>query len=293
MAFTPDSPIKPREERSSLRQQLEQAQKLESIGRLAGGIAHDFNNLLTVINGYSALLLKRLTPSDPAHRMVDDIRKAGQRGTELTRQLLLRSRKQVTQTDREVNLNDIIVEVEKMLTRLIGANIRLVSVLAASLGYVFARRPRTNTQVLMNLGLNARDAMPAGGTLLIETRNVDMDENSVANLADVTLGPYVELKVSDTGNGMTKEVRSHLFEPFFTTKRPGEGTGRCLARVYGIVRQSGGAIIVSIEPGEGTVLTIYLPRVNAGLRPEQEPEPLPACWVGQKRFWLWTIRSNS
>jgi PAS domain S-box-containing protein len=265
-------------EQSKLREQLLQAQKLESVGRLAGGVAHDFNNLLTVMNGYADLLLKGLTPPDPMREMVDEIRKAGQRAAELTRQLVLLSRKQVTQA-KEVNLNDIISEVEKMLARVIGSDIRLESVLSPSLGCVRAD-PGQLHQVLMNLAVNARDAMPGGGTLLIETRNVDLDDRYVEQHAEMKPGPYVELKVSDTGIGMTKDVISHLFEPFFTTKKPGEGTGLGLATVYGIVKQSGGSIWVYSEQGQGTTFMIYLPRIDASGDLRAEPEPVPASLGG-------------
>jgi len=265
-------------EESKLREQLLQAQKLESVGRLAGGVAHDFNNLLTVINGYADILLKELIPPDPMHEMVDDIRKAGQRAADLTRQLVLLSRKQVAQAS-EVNLNDVITEVEKMLARVIGVDIRLESALSPSLGCVLAD-PGQLHQVLMNLAVNARDAMPGGGTLLIETRNVDLDDSYAEQHAEVKPGPYVQLKVSDTGIGMTKDAMSHLFEPFFTTKRPGEGTGLGLATVYGIVKQSGGSIWVYSEPGRGATFTIYLPRIEAGTNVEHEPTPTPPSLHG-------------
>jgi PAS domain S-box-containing protein len=259
------------EEQLKLREQLQQAQKLESIGRLAGGVAHDFNNLLTVINGYGDLLLKQLTPADPLYKMADEIRKAGQRAAELTRQLLLLSRKQVTQP-AEVNLNDVIAEVERMLNRVIGEDIQLKSTLSPLLGHVLAD-PGQLHQVLMNLAVNARDAMPNGGTLLIETRNVDLDDAYTEQHPEMRPGPYVQLRVSDTGIGMTKDVMSHLFEPFYTTKKPGEGTGLGLATVYGIVKQSGGSIWTYSEPGKGTAFTIYLPRIMAGVRLKQESEP--------------------
>jgi CheY-like chemotaxis protein len=208
------------------------------------------------------------------HEMIKDIKKAGQRAADLTRQLALISRKQVTQAT-EVNLNDIITEVQKMLERVIGVNIRVESVLSPSLGSVLAD-PGQLHQVLMNLALNARDAMPGGGTLLIETGDVDLDDDYAKLHAGVEPGPYVQLKVSDTGMGMAKEVMAHLFEPFFTTKKPGEGTGLGLATVYGIVKQSGGSIWVYSEPGQGATFTIYLPRVGAGLNPQPDPEPEPA-----------------
>ena len=266
------------EEQFKLREQFQQAQKLESVGRLAGGVAHDFNNLLTVINGYSNLLLAELTPNDPMHESVTEIRQAGQRAEALVRQLLLLSRKQVTQAS-VVNLNDVITEVEKMLARVIGEDIRLESVLSPSLGCVLAD-PGQLHQVLMNLAVNARDAMPGGGTLLIETRNVDLDDSYVEQHAEVKPGPYAQLKVSDTGIGMTKDVMSHFFEPFFTTKKPGEGTGLGLATVYGIVKQSGGSIWVSSEPGKGTAFTIHLPRIDVGVKTQPEAEPVPASLRG-------------
>jgi PAS domain S-box-containing protein len=266
------------EEQSKLREQLQQAQKLESVGRLAAGVAHDFNNLLTVINGYGDMLLKQLTPDDPMHESVSEMREAGQRAAVLVRQLLLLSRKQVTQAS-EVNLNDIITEVGKMLARVIGEDILLESVLSPSLGCVLAD-PGQLHQVLMNLAVNARDAMLGGGTLLIETRNVDLEDSYAEQHAEVKPGPYVQLKVSDTGIGMTKDVMSHLFEPFFTTKKPGEGTGLGLATVYGIVKQSGGSVWVYSEPGEGTAFTIYLPRIDAGVKLQKEPEAKPESLRG-------------
>jgi len=258
------------EEQFKLREQLQQAQKLETVGRLAGGVAHDFNNLLTVINGYSDLLLKKLMAGDPMHESVAEIRQAGQRATELVRQLLLLSRRQVTQAS-EVNLNDIITEVGRMLARVIGEDIRLEFSLSPSLGWILAD-PGQLHQILMNLAVNARDAMPGGGTLFIETRNVDLEESYAQHHANVDPGPYIQLKVSDTGIGMTKDVLSHIFEPFFTTKRSGEGTGLGLATVYGIVQQSGGSIWVYSEPGEGTTFTIYLPRIDAGMNPRPESD---------------------
>ncbi|MDR3700570.1 MAG: response regulator [Candidatus Sulfopaludibacter sp.] len=241
------------EEQARLREQLQQAQKLESVGRLAGGIAHDFNNLLTVINGYSSMLLKQAPPGDGIHEGLAEIQLAGERAAALSRQLLMLSRKSVVQT-RNVNLNDIVAEVEKMLERVIGEDIRVECLLDPALGYVLADPGRWN-QVLMNLAVNARDAMPRGGTLRIETANLDPAGSDQRR--------QVQLKVSDTGVGMTQEVLSHLFEPFFTTKKPGEGTGLGLATVYGIVQQCGGSIQVHSEPGNGATFTIRLPGIDA------------------------------
>jgi len=270
------------EEQSQLREQLHQAQKLESVGRLAGGVAHDFNNLLTVINGYSALLLKDLTLHDPIQEVITEIKKAGQRAEGLVRQLLILSRKEVTQTS-EVNLNDVITEAEKMLARVIGEHIRLETDLSPALGYVLAD-PGELHQILMNLVVNARDAMPGSGTLRIETRNVDLGE--AEQHAEWKPGPYVQLKVSDTGNGMTEDVMSHLFEPFFTTKKSGEGTGLGLSIVYGIVKQSNGWIRVYSQPGEGTTFRICLPRIHAAVRPQQVPPSPPPSLRGTETILL-------
>ena len=248
-------------EHAKLQEQFQQAQKLESVGRLAGGVAHDFNNLLTVILGYGDMLLQELTAGHPMRDSVNEMMRAGHHATALVQQLLLLSRKQPAKTCK-MNLNDIINEVGKMLTRVIGEDIQLESVLSPSLECIVAD-PGQLHQLLMNLAVNARDAMPHGGTLLIESANVDLDDRFVESHAGVKPGSYVQLRVSDTGIGMTKEVVSHLFEPFFTTKKPGEGTGLGLATVYGIVKQFGGSIWVYSEPGEGTTFTIYLPRADA------------------------------
>jgi PAS domain S-box-containing protein len=248
---------------------LMQAQKLESVGRLAGGVAHDFNNLLTVINGYSSIVLRKLSPGDPLHDAVSEIAVAGKRAAALTSQLLLLSRKQVVET-RAVNLNDIIVEVEKMLGRVIGEHIRLQSALAPDLGSVLAD-PGQMHQVLMNLAVNARDAMRNGGTLTLETVNLRGNSGGTEPDPGKKPGRYVRLKVTDTGVGMTREVQSHLFEPFFTTKKEGEGTGLGLATVYGIVKQSGGTIVVTSELGQGTTFQIDLPQIESAGMLVDEP----------------------
>jgi CheY-like chemotaxis protein len=236
-------------------------------------VAHDFNNLLTVINGYSDMVLGDLSAGDPVHDSVTEIRIAGERAAALSRQLLVLSRKQVIRP-KDVNLNDIIVEVERMLGRVIGEDIRLESVLSPCLGSVLADSGQLH-QVLMNLAINARDAMPGGGTLRIETRNVDLDDHFAEQHAYMKPGEYVQLQVSDTGCGMTKAVMSHLFEPFFTTKKVGVGTGLGLATVYGIVQQSGGSILVDSEPGKGARFTMFLPRIDAGVKVACEPAPSP------------------
>ena len=271
------------EEQAKLREQLQQAQKLESVGRLAGGVAHDFNNLLTVINGYTDMLLKQVGPEDPIHADLTEIGIAGARAAALSQQLLVLSRKNVIQP-ANVNLNDIVREVEKMLGRVIGEDVRLASDLSPSLGRVLAD-PGQLHQVLMNLAVNARDAMPHGGTLLIETANVDLDASAVDQYTGVKPGSYVRLKVSDTGAGMTEEVLAHLFEPFFTTKKQGEGTGLGLATVYGIVKQCGGAIQVSSHPDRGTTFTIDLPRAD-GTSAEQKADHAPSMLLGTETILL-------
>jgi PAS domain S-box-containing protein len=245
-------------ERRALEQQLQQSQKMEAVGRLAGGIAHDFNNLLMVISGYSEFLLDRLGP-DPALRgPAQEIAGASQRASSLTRQLLAFSRKQML-APKILDLNEVVTENLKMLTRVIGEDIDLLMVPAAVLGSVRADAGQID-QVIMNLALNARDAMPSGGKLTIETSNVSLDEEYARFHAPLRPGDYVMLSISDTGLGMDSETQSHIFEPFFTTKGT-KGTGLGLSTVYGIIKQSGGYIWVSSESGKGTTFKIYLPRV--------------------------------
>jgi len=245
-------------ERRALEQQLQQSQKMEAVGRLAGGIAHDFNNLLMVISGYSEFLLDRLGP-DPALRgPAQEIAGASQRASSLTRQLLAFSRKQML-APKILDLNEVVTENLKLLTRVIGEDIDLVMVPAAVLGSVRADAGQID-QVIMNLAVNARDAMPTGGKLTIETSNVSLDEEYARFRAPLRPGDYVMLSISDSGQGMDSETQSHIFEPFFTTKGT-KGTGLGLSTVYGIVKQSGGYIWVSSEAGKGTTFKIYFPRV--------------------------------
>ncbi len=246
-------------ERKELEQQLRQSQKMEAVGRLAGGIAHDFNNMLSVINGYADLVLSEIGEEAPLADEVREIRTAGDRAVTLTRQLLAFSRKQVLKPEI-VNLNEIIKGLEKMLHRLIGEDVELVASLAPDLGLVKAD-PGQMEQVIMNLAINSREAMPTGGKLTIETRNVELEEDYVRHHLEVRPGPYVMMAVTDTGTGMDQEVLARIFEPFFTTKEGGTGLG--LATVYGIVKQSNGNIWVYSEPGQDTSFKIYLPRVRS------------------------------
>ncbi|MEP6903329.1 MAG: PAS domain S-box protein [Actinomycetota bacterium] len=241
-------------------EQLRQSQKLESIGRLTGGIAHDFNNMLTAINGYSDLTLKLLSADDPIRRNIEQIKKAGERSAELTRQLLAFSRQQILQP-KVLDINKVISDTIIMLQRLIGEDIQLVAALSPDIGKIEAD-PGQLSQVLMNLVVNSRDAMPQGGSIVIETENIVLDEQYARRHTSVKAGNYVLLAVSDTGTGMDQETKQHIFEPFFTTKAIGKGTGLGLSTVYGIVKQSGGNIWVYSEAGNGTTFKIYLPQIE-------------------------------
>ncbi|MBI5836805.1 MAG: GAF domain-containing protein [Candidatus Eisenbacteria bacterium] len=248
------------EERARLRQHLQQSQKMEAIGRLAGGVAHDFNNLLTVINGYSELALGQLAKGDSLQGDLQQIQAAGRRAAELTQQLLAFSRMQVVQP-RVITLNDQVRDAEKMLKRVIGENIELVCSLDPALDTIRAD-PGQIHQILMNLVVNARDAMPSGGRVVLETRNEVVETVTAAHGWTLEPGRYAVLSVSDTGVGMSEEVMNRVFEPFFTTKEPGKGTGMGLATVFGIVQQAGGFISVSSRPDHGTAFTIYFLRVT-------------------------------
>jgi PAS domain S-box-containing protein len=241
--------------------QLRQAQKMEAVGRLAGGVAHDFNNLLTVIRGYSELILCRLQPGDPSHREMEEVKKAADRAAGLTSQLLAFSRRQFVSA-KVVDLNAVVMNMDGMLRRLLGEDIiELCADLDQDLGSIKAD-PGQIEQVIMNLAVNARDAMPTGGRLTIETRNVTVGKGPQRDTVMLDEGAYVMLAVRDTGHGMTEETQSHLFEPFFTTKEKGKGTGLGLSTVYGIVKQSGGTIGVESKLGRGTTFKIFFPRVD-------------------------------
>jgi two-component system cell cycle sensor histidine kinase/response regulator CckA len=258
--------------RRQLEDQLRQVQKMEAVGRLAGGVAHDFNNILGVIMGHSQILLSGMAANDPRRARVEQIISASHRAAGLTRQLLAFSRRQVFET-RVLDINQTIDVVIKMLGRLIGEDVTLTFRPGESLGHVRAD-PTQIEQVLMNLAVNGRDAMPDGGRLAIETSGVTMDDDYVRVHAGAAPGRYVCIAVSDTGHGMTKDVQAHIFEPFFTTKEPGKGTGLGLATVYGIVKQSEGSIYVYSEPGHGTTFKVYLPVVDADVENPAEAPPV-------------------
>ena len=248
-------------------EQLRQMQKMDAIGRLAGGIAHDFNNLLTAINGYSELSLRSLPNGSPVHHNVEEIRRAGERAADLTRQLLAFSRKQIMKP-KIINLNQTVADIKKMLERLIGEDIEIVTRLSPDLGQISAD-PGHIEQMIVNLVVNARDAMPDGGRLTIETSNISLDTEYAKRHFPIVPGKYIVIAITDTGLGMDKETQENIFEPFFTTKDIGRGTGLGLATVHGIVKQSGGDIWVYSEVGNGTTFKVYLPRV---FDESEEPE---------------------
>ena len=246
-------------------EQLRQVQKIEAMGRLAAGVAHDFNNILTAITGHSELLLRQLDADDPRRKNAEQIEKVAYLAAGLTRQLLIFSRKQVIEP-RVLDLNAVILDIKKMLRRLIGEDIEFCTLLDPAAGHIKAD-PGQIEQVIMNLAVNARDAMPNGGKLTVTTANITPDKNHLKNFPDMDAGDYVMLAIADTGTGMSEEVKAHLFEPFFTTKPSGKGTGLGLATCFGIVKQNTGHINVQSELGSGTTFKIYFPQVLSAIEP--------------------------
>lgn len=264
--------------------QLRQAQKMEAIGQLAGGVAHDFNNILMAISGYCELMLMQMVDQDPMKEVASEIFKAVERGTALARQLLAFSRKQVTQS-KILDLNQVITGMENLLRRVMKEDVELAISSDPGLGKVKAD-PTQIEQVIMNLAINARDAMPRGGKLMIETTNVRLDDSYAAGHISVVPGEYVMLSVSDTGVGMDEATQSRIFEPFFTTKEEGRGTGLGLSTVYGTIKQNGGFIWVYSEPEQGSTFKIYLPRVKEGTEPVQPASSSNTALNGRETILL-------
>ncbi len=259
-------------EKKELEEQFRQSQKMEAIGQLAGGVAHDFNNLLTVINGYTEMVLTRIDRNDPSFDQIQQIKQAGHRASMLTRQLLAFSRRQILQP-KVLDANQLLQNMEKLLHRVIGENIDLITIYFKDLGKINAD-PGQIEQVILNLVVNARDAMPSGGKLTIETMNILLTDEFVRRHKGATIGWFVMLAVTDTGSGMDEETQSHIFEPFYTTKGTGKGTGLGLSTVYGIIKQSGGSIWVYSEAGAGTSIKVYIPLIEESVRDEGDAEPL-------------------
>jgi signal transduction histidine kinase len=267
-------------ERHILEEQYQQAQRMEAVGQLAGGVAHDFNNLLTVILGYCELLLADLDPDDRRQADIAEIQKAGESAAGLTRQLLAFSRKQFIEPTL-LDLNVVVAEMRTMLERLIREDVKVRLGLRPDLALVKADRGQIE-QIIVNLAVNARDAMPKGGTLTIQTANVELDEHYAATHLAARPGRYVALTLTDTGTGITPEVKAHLFEPFFTTKEPGKGTGLGLATVHGIVTRGGGSVNVYSEVGHGTSFEVYFPRADVGEAVVDVPVPVARPRAGSE-----------
>jgi two-component system cell cycle sensor histidine kinase/response regulator CckA len=271
-------------ERLRLEEQLRQSQKMEAIGRLAGGVAHDFNNMLSVILSYGEILLADMKPGEPMRDEVEEIRKAGKRAADLTRQLLMFSRQQVLEP-KVLDLNEILSGMEKMLQRILGADVDLVTMPASSLGRVRVDRSSIE-QVIMNLAVNARDAMPTGGRLTMETSNVVLDDAYARSHLGAAAGRYVMLAITDTGTGMDQATLARIFEPFFTTKEVGKGTGLGLSTVFGITQQCGGGVWAESEPGKGTTFKVYLPRVDSEAEAANRLEAQPTSSRGAETILL-------
>jgi len=271
--------------RKQLEEQFRQSQKMEAVGRLSGGVAHDFNNILGVIIGYAEFLQERMSPEDSLRGSVDEILKAGKRAASLTRQLLAFSRQQVLDP-KVIDLNSVVLDMEKLMRRLIGEDIELSTPLSPDVGHVKADQGQLE-QVIMNLAVNARDAMPQGGKLTISTENMVMDQEFVRRYPyPVQPGPYICLTVTDSGIGMDAETKARAFEPFFTTKEKGKGTGLGLSTVYGVVKQSGGYIDIYSTPGKGTSFKIYLPRVDDAIKAHGPSAGPAASFEGKETILL-------